>query len=369
MSLANDEIWSPVAVSPSETPRVLSSFERMPQFIFYTPVVIWCLMLSLRFRSLTLPTLANTAFPEGGLLAQPKSDILNNMGPLARAVTAPFATFVVDPSLDAALNAKMAVAKLEEVGVSLPIVAKPDVGRNGVGIEKIDDLDELEEYIAGYSNTSQMILQEFSPYVGEAGIFYVRQPGAAHGKITSLTLKFFPSVVGDGKTTLHNLIMADPRAGLLWKAYFPRFKDRLEEVPALGVEIPLVFTGNHRRGAIFCDGAPHVTTAMTNKIEEMSKEIDGFWFGRFDVRYRDLDALKRGEDFTIIELNGAGAEAIHIYDANMTLFGAYRALFKQYLTAFQIGDAIRKRGRKPAPAWRMAKNYLSEVRMLNSHKK
>jgi hypothetical protein len=101
----------------------------------------------------------------------------------------------------------------------------------------------------------------------------------------------------------------------------------------------------------------------------LSKEIDGFWFGRFDVRYRDLDALKRGEDFTIIELNGAGAEAIHIYDADMTLLGAYRALFKQYMTAFKIGDTNRKKGMKPAPMLRMIKNYLTEVQMLNSHKK
>ena len=369
MNVGSQELWSAVSVRPDREPRVISSFERFPEFLFYTPVVIWCLMLSLKYRSASLPSLANTAFPEGGLLAKPKSEILETLGPVGLKVTAHFTTFYRDRALDSAENAKNARAAMVAADVGFPVVAKPDVGRNGVGVEKLDDLEGLEAYIAKYPDDTRMILQSFSPFVGEAGVFYVRYPGEDHGRITSLTFKYFPTVTGDGQASLRDLIEADPRAGKLTHFYFPRFKGRLDEVPAEGEEVSLVFTGNHRRGAIFRDGGVHVTEAMTRKFDEISKEIDGFWFGRFDVRYRDLDAFKRGEDFAIIELNGAGAEAIHIYDADMTLFGAYKALFKQFRTAFEIGDIIRKRGQKPIPFWRLAKNYLREVRMLKSHRK
>lgn len=369
MGLSSEGLWGAVSARPDREPRVVSSFETLPEFLFYTPVVIWCLLLSIWYRSASLPTLANTAFPDGGLLAQPKSDILRKMGPLGRAATAHFTTFDVDESLDAAANTKIATAAMAEADVSFPVVAKPNVGRNGIGVEKLDDVAALETYIAAYPDNTRMILQEFSPFIGEAGVFYVRHPGEDQGHITSLTLKFFPSVTGDGRTSLRELIKADPRAGQLTHFYFPRFKERLDEVPAKGEEISLVFTGNHRRGAIFRDGGSHVTEAMTRKFDEISKEIDGFWFGRYDVRYRDLEALKRGEDFTIMELNGAGAEAIHIYDADMTLRGAYRALFAQYRTAFEIGDIIRRRGHRPIASWRLAKNYLAEVQMLHSHRK
>lgn len=208
------------------------------------------------------------------------------------------------------------------------------------------------------------MLQAFSPYKGEAGIFYVRYPGEKRGRITSLTVKHFPSVAGDGTSTLRQLIEADPRAGRVTGYYFPQLKDRFDDVPNDGQHVSLVFTGNHFRGAVFKDGAPYVSEAMNRKFEEISQEIDGFWFGRYDVLYGDLEALMRGEDFTIIEVNGAGAEATHIWDSNMRLLAAYRILFIQYRTAFEIGAAARKRGMKPVPAWVVIKQYLSEIVML-----
>lgn len=369
MSLSDDGIWSATADHPVTPDRVFSRFERLPSFVFYTPVVIWCLLLSIRYRSFSLPTLTNPAFEGGGLLAGAKSDILECLGPVGRAATAPYMTYQRDPAQDVATDAANMLATANAAGVTFPLVGKPNAGRNGVGIEKIKTPDQLAPYLAKYPENTDVMLQQFSPFSGEAGVFYVRHPNEKHGRITSLTLKYFPAVVGDGQRTLRQLIMADPRASQLTDTYFPRFANRLDEVLIQGEKLSLVFTGNHRRGAVFRDGGAEITAAMTKKFEEISKEIDGFWFGRFDVRYRDLEALRRGEDFTIIELNGAGAEAIHIWDANMTLLGAYKALFTQYQTAFEIADTMRKRGHKPMPLLQLIKNYLSEVRMLKTHMK
>jgi hypothetical protein len=67
----------------------------------------------------------------------------------------------------------------------------------------------------------------------------------------------------------------------------------------------------------------------------------------FDVKFKSLESFLRGEDFEVVEINGASAEATHIWDAKMKLTDAYRTLFRQFEILFEIGDANRRRGFKP----------------------
>src|SRR3546814_13892186 len=72
-----------------------------------------------------------------------------------------------------------------------------------------------------------------------------------------------------------------------------------------------------------------------------------FYFGRFDVRFRSVEALGRGEDFQILEVNGASAEAIHIWDPEQTIGETYRVLFAQFRLLYEIGAGNRDRGPRP----------------------
>lgn len=349
-------------------PRVLSSFERLPAPLFYLPVAVWWALLSLRYRSLTLPTLANTSIRAGGLCGESKSAVLDILGPQGRAHMARFATIshAVRDSEKVTRN-RVRVA-MEAAAVAFPIVAKPDIGRNGRGVRKIASMDELVRYLSHYRVDTKIILQEFSPWIGEAGVFYVRYPHEPHGRITSLTLKYFPTVTGNGRTTLRDLVLADPRAGQVPGLYFPHLEGQLDDIPEMDEVVPLVFTGNHCRGAIFRDGQAHITPRMTAIFDQISQEIDGFYFGRFDLRYHDLAGLKHGQGFTIIELNGAGAEATHIWDADTPLPKAYGSLFRQFLTAFRIGNRVRREtGRKPTGALRLLKLYRRELRLMRHY--
>ena len=76
----------------------------------------------------------------------------------------------------------------------------------------------------------------------------------------------------------------------------------------------------------------------------------------------DFEALRRGEDFTIVEFNGAGAEATHIWDSRMTLTGAWRTLMHQYAMLFEIGAANRARGHRPESLWRVFRRWRGEKR-------
>ena len=72
--------------------------------------------------------------------------------------------------------------------------------------------------------------------------------------------------------------------------------------------------------------AAKLTPAMQQRFHQIAQEIPDFHFGRFDVRFPTLECLQRGDEFSIIEFNGAGSEATHIWDRDMSLWGAYRVL-------------------------------------------
>ncbi|HVY98944.1 MAG TPA: D-alanine--D-alanine ligase [Dongiaceae bacterium] len=340
--------------------RPLSAFEDASPFLFYLPVGLYWTWLSLRYLSIGLPSLANPSISAGGLCGESKSDVLDLLGPRGRAALAPFVT-VSGRSLANALEA------MERAGLAFPVVAKPDIGRRGSGVESIADAAALDRYLGRFPLGRRLILQRLVRDEGEAGVFYVRRPGEEHGRIVSLTLKYFPKAIGDGRSTLRALIEADPRASQLSHLYHRRLGARLDGVPAAGEAVRLVEVGNHCKGAIFRNGQGYVTPAMETAFAAISDEIPDFYFGRFDVRFGSLDDLRQGRGFTIIEVNGAGSEATHIWDRQTRLIDAYRGLFQQVRVAFEIGAANRRRGLKPMSGLALLKCYLDEKKLIASY--
>lgn len=349
--------------SPRPEPAV-SFFEFWPGWLFYTPVVAHCIALGVRHWSPVLLTAANPGITAGGLCGESKTSILDQIAADERAVLAPYT--ILDPAagtpeerLTAAERA-MAVA-----GLAYPVVAKPDIGCNGTGVRLARGPAELGRYLAAFPAGERVVLQEFIMHENEAGIFYIRHPDDRVGRITSLTLKETPVVVGDGRSSLRELILADPRAGQVARLYLPRLAGRLHEVPAQGERRPLVFVGNHCKGAIFRDGIGHVTPELTARIDRLARALPDFHFGRIDVRFASLAALGRGEGMRVIEINGAGSEATHVWDPRTTLWQAWRDQFFHYGMAYRIGAANRARGARPTKLrellrlWRMQRRRLA----------
>lgn len=65
--------------------------------------------------------------------------------------------------------------------------------------------------------------------------------------------------------------------------------------------------------------------------------------------------IRKGEGFTILELNGAASEATNAYDSGNSLCEAYRTLFRQWELVFAIADENRRRGHRADP---LAKDFL-----------
>jgi hypothetical protein len=327
----------------------LSFFEFWPMWAFYPPIMLYAGWLMLRYCGTLLPTVANPSFPGGGFFGESKAEILALAMQHVPEWVAPFVH--VDrpavPGPDIAVERDAALGRLAAAGIALPVVAKPDLGCRGAGVKLVRSAADLQAYLQAFPADARLLLQQLVPFEGEAGIFYCRRPGEAHGRIISITLKYFPYVTGDGRRTLRQLILDDPRAGKLSHLYLKRHVARLDEVSATGESIRLAFAGSHSRGAIFRNGTHLVTPDMEAQFDAIAKRLPEFHFGRFDVRFEDFAELQRGRGFTIVEINGAGAESTHIWDRRTGLLEAWRDLMRQYRWLFEIGHANRARGFKP----------------------
>lgn len=327
----------------------LSFFEFWPMWAFYPPVMVYAAWLMLRHRGVLLPTVANPSFDGGGFVGESKAQILALARQHVPQWVAPFVRLSQpdEPKQHAPALRDQALLALAQAGLSLPVVAKPDLGCRGVGVKLIRTPDDLLGYVSSFPGGADYLLQQLVPFEGEAGIFYCRRPGEARGRIVSITLKYFPYVIGDGRSTLRELILADPRAGKLSHLYLRRHTARLDQVPAPGEAIRLAFAGSHSRGAIFRNGTHLVTPAMEARFDAIAQAMPEFHFGRFDVRFEAFSELQQGRGFTIVEANGAGAESTHIWDRSTPLLQAWRDLMRQYRWLFEIGAANRQRGFKP----------------------
>jgi hypothetical protein len=349
-----------VAAMPLRRPAddaPVSHFEFWPDWLFYAPIVAQWLLLGLRYGDLSLPTAANPGLELGGLCGESKSAIMDLVVAAERPALAAYTAFRANDPADAE-------RAMSAAGLTYPVIAKPDIGCNGAGVRLLADRDGLARYVAEFPAGAAMMLQRFVPEEGEAGIFYIRRPGEAAGRITSLTLKHAPFVIGDGRSTLAALVLADPRASRVPGMYLDRLGERRHSVPAHGARVRLVLVGNHCKGSIFRDGREEITSALTRRIETLARAIPGFNFGRFDVRFASLAALRRGEGFSVIEVNGVGSEATHVWDARARLLSSWADQFSHYRAAFEIGAAERARGHRPSGVAAMYRHWRLQRRLM-----
>ena len=92
-----------------------------------------------------------------------------------------------------------------------------------------------------------------------------------------------------------------------------------------------------------------------------------FHFGRFDVRFSSLAELREGRGIRIMEINGAGSEAIEAWDPDTSLVDALRIIFAKQSLLFKIGSAMRKRGYRPVGLRKLAGLHLMQQRLLDQY--
>ena len=230
----------------------------------------------------------------------------------------------------------------QEADLKYPMIAKPDMGLRGTAVKKIDSPDDLKEY--SEKADFDYVIQDMIPFANEVGIFYVRYPNEKKGRITGIVAKEFLIINGDGVSTIENLIKNNPRFEMQLSVLKQEYGSKLQEILPKDENINLVPYGNHARGAKFIDGTNWITPKLTETINEMCLQIPGFYFGRLDVMYNSFEELERGENFLLVELNGASSEPTHIYDPKHSLFFAWKELARHIKYMFEISMMNHKNG-------------------------
>jgi membrane protein DedA with SNARE-associated domain len=336
-------------------------WEFWPAWLFYFPVLSYYIYLSMRYRSLTLPTAANPGIQNGGFVGESKLEILKQLQYAEPELVADAYLIKGKTVTDRLLSVHQLCHKHK---IGLPFILKPDVGQRGNGVRLIRSMREVCHYFS--ETDAEIILQRLAPGQYEAGIFYVRVPGQGRGKIFSITEKIFPTITGDGVRTIQQLIRADSRASLIAKTYLRRFAHIADEVLPVNQTMRLAETGNHAQGCIFRDGAHLWSKKLEFRIDRLARRLPGFYFGRFDLRYESAEDLRAGARFGIVELNGASSEATNIYDSRNSLRSAYATLFEQWRLAFEIGATHRARGHATSSLkvlWREWRRYSAAAQL------
>ena len=170
--------------------------EFWPSALVYAPVVPWILWLAAKHKGIGTIGAANPGLEDGGFVGESKFAILASLPP---RWTLPSA--LVPPGEPIA-RIRTFEASMREGQWMYPVILKPDVGQKGVGVRRIASRDEARAYLV--SEPRAVVAQAYHPGPFEAGVFYYRRPDEARGRIFSITDKRFPTVVGDGESTVED---------------------------------------------------------------------------------------------------------------------------------------------------------------------
>ena len=322
----------------------LTHWEYWPFGILQFPSMVYYGWLSLRSKSFFFFSASNPGIPMGGMFGESKYDILQRIPPSLIPKT-----IVIEPtaSVDEVLKT------LETNGYSFPVIFKPDLGERGFMLKRINGPDDIVPYLRKIR--IRFLVQELVDLPFEFGVFYHRKPSEQNGRVTSIVMKEMLSVTGDGKATLRELILDMPRAKLQYEKLKEAYANSLDEVIAKGTRVELVSIGNHALGTKFLNGNYLIKEKLNLSFDRISKQIQGFYFGRFDLRCASVQDLENG-NVKIVELNGCGAEPAHIYDPTFKMVDAIMVLFRHWRTIFEIARENHKRG-VPFITFREAKMY------------
>jgi hypothetical protein len=250
------------------------------------------------------------------------------------------------------------VKMIRQANIQFPLIFKPDLGERGFMVKRVHSEDEIDEYLSKMKH--DFLVQELVDLPLEFGVFYLRFPTEKKGRVTSIVMKEMLTVTGDGQSTLRDLILAMDRAKLQWETLKEIYKYQLNEVLSVGRTLQLVSIGNHCLGTKFLDGSYLINDKLSDAFDAISQQIDGFYFGRFDLRCATLDDLSSGK-IMVLELNGCGAEPAHIYHPGYSLIKAIKVLLDHWKNIFIIAQQNAKQGIQFVP-FKDARRYYKKFK-------
>ncbi|GCC51188.1 hypothetical protein SanaruYs_14080 [Chryseotalea sanaruensis] len=231
--------------------------------------------------------------------------------------------------------------QMNEAGLIFPVIFKPDLGERGYRVKRIANEAEAQQYISTFK--FDFLVQELVDLPEEFGVFYRRLPSQIKGEVFSIVGKELLTVTGNGKSSLQELILSKDRAKLQWDTLKLQHTAQLNRVIPSGEIFLLNAIGNHCLGTTFLNSNHLISEELNNSFDKISNQIEGFYYGRFDLRCESVAALTAGR-IKILELNGCGAEPAHIYQPGFSFWKAVGVMFTHWHYIFKIAQENNKLG-------------------------
>jgi hypothetical protein len=328
------------------------------KYFLISPAWFW---FCLRARSFWFFTASNPTLTFGGFDGESKQQMYAQLPPgtYPKSVLVPVSSSFQDANND-----------FEKNSFQFPVAVKPDVAKMGLMFRRINNRDELRSYHE--KSISDYILQELIEYPLEVSVFYYRYPGSQKGSITGFLKKEYLEVVGDGKSTIAELILLDNRARLRIREMRGKHRDKLKHILMAGESYVLSHALNLSRGGKLVSLEDEKDERLLKVFDELSLYSGHFYYGRYDIKCRSIEDLKAGIHFSILEYNGSGAEPHHVYGNRYTLFEACKILVQHWQILFEISEANNKKGiaywefMKGWTFLNNASDHLKKLRILDS---
>jgi hypothetical protein len=304
----------------------------LAKYIPLSPAWLW---YCLRARSFWFFTPSNPTLTFGGFEGERKKEMYDQ---LPQSIYPK--TIYISPSLP--------VSEVEQLlkadNFHYPFAVKPDVGMMGFMFRKIETSSQLTQYhsVIGVD----YLIQDLVTYPIELSLFYYRFPGDQRGTITGFLRKDFLEVVGDGRSTLLELMLKYPRVAFRLEEMKSKHKLRLNTVLPVGEVFCLSPALNLSRGGKLVSLEHEKDDNLLNVFDGLSHYTKSFFYGRYDIKCASIEDLKAGKNFSILEYNGCGAEPHHIYGNGNNVFQAYKIVLQHWNVLYKISRQNYERGVK-----------------------
>lgn len=296
-------------------------------------IPIW-LFFSLKSKSLAFLAIVNPNINFGGFLNYSKYELLKHLDKKFLPKT------IIFKETDN-LNMEKIKILLFENNMAFPLIIKPDIGERGDKVFKVKDILEMKEKLR-YFLKQDILIQEFIDYPLEIGVLYAKFPNATKGSITSFALKIYATVVGDGKSTVKELILNKKLS--LFKITID--EKELNRIPRQYEVVQITEIGNKNCGTRFKNLDYLIDEKLQLLFDEITKNVPYFYFGRYDIKTESIESFLAGSCIKILELNGTNSQPIHMFDEKISVFETYKILFKNWKTMYEISLVNKSIGHK-----------------------
>lgn len=300
------------------------------KYIIIAPA--WC-WYCLRARSPWFFTAANPSLTFGGFDGESKREMYALLPPGSY----PRSVFVSPCTPFDQVEGLLGMHRLE-----YPLAVKPDIGKMGFMFRRICSQAELKNYHRRING--DYIIQEFVTYPLEVSVFYYRFPNAPKGTITGFIRKDFLEVTGDGRSTLWQLMRSYPRVQFRLEEMKAKHREKLDRVLAVGEKYCLSPALNLSRGGKLVSLESEKDDKLLKIFDDLSRCAGGLFYGRYDIKCKSIEDLKRGMNFSILEYNGSGAEPHHVYGNGYSLLKACSILVSHWKVLYRISKMNADKG-------------------------